>query len=196
MKKLTKYIILITVFVFKYDILLCQKQTFDTANVILNAKMSFVRFDMSNINRDEIIKIIDSEVKYKVLDSKGFDSCIVFFQIIAEPLENSDSNNYFFSLINQYNSYFVIAYNSINLSIYKLKGFNENDFKIFFFHLNSYLDLNVTGSDDLTTKKKIINTFYIEGVDLACLYKSLKVRKKNNCGCLQPNSPIFNSVEW
>jgi len=173
-----------------------QNNSFDTANVILNAKLNIVSFESSNKNREDIINIIDSKVKYKVIESKGFNDYIVFFKLITEPCNKLDSNNFFYEPLNQFKSDFIFAFNSKNLNIYKLKGFKENDFKLFYNHLNSYLNLNISSSYDLETKKRFLKTFYVEGLDLDCLYKSLKIKKKKDCRCLQPNDPIFDGVVW
>ena len=170
--------------------------SFDTANVVLNAKMNIISFDNSNKSREEIINIIDSKVKYKVIKSKGFSNDIVFFRLVAEPLINNDSTNYFYEPINQYDSGFIFAYNSKNFQIFRLKGFKENDFKDFFDQLDLFLDLNVSSSYDLKTKKRFLKKFYIEGVDLDCLYDSLNKKNKKGCSCLKPNDPVFNGVVW
>jgi hypothetical protein len=182
--------------IFATKVLFSQGSFFDTANVVLNAKMNIVSFENSNTSKEEIINIIDSKVKYKVIESKGFSKDIVFFRLVAEPPNNNDSSNYFYEPINQYNSSFIFAYNSKNLKIYRLKGFKENDFKLFFNHLNSYLDMDEASSYDLKTKKRFLKTFYITGVDLGCLYKSLNIKQKKGCNCLKPNDQIFDGVVW
>ena len=170
--------------------------SFDTANVVFNAKMNIISFDNSNMSREEIISIIDSKVKYKVIKSKGFSKEIVFFRLEAEPLVNNDSSNYFYDPINQYNSSFIFAYNSKNFKIYRLKGFKENDFKIFFNQMDSFLDFSVSSSYDLKSRKRFLKTFFVEGIDLGCLFDSLKIKPKKSCDCLKPNYPIFNGVVW
>lgn len=193
---LIKHTLLIVLMCFTSKVLFSQDSSFDTANVILNAKMNIVSFTNSNKSKEEIINIIDSKVKYKMIESKGFSNDIVFFHLVAEPFNNHDSSNYFYELINQYNSSFIFAYNTKNLEIYRLKGFKENDFKTFYNHLNSFLDMNVSSSYDLKTKRRFLKTFYIEGVDLECLYDSLNTKNKEGCNCLKPNAPIFNGVVW
>lgn len=170
--------------------------SFDTANVVLNAKMNIVSFDNSNKSREEIINIIDSKVKYEVIKSKGFSNEIVFFRLEAEPLFKDDSSNYFYDPINQYNSSFIFAYNSKNFEICRLKGFKENDFKTFFNQMDSFLDFSVSSSYDLKTRKRFLKTFSIEDIDLGCLYDSLKIKAKKSCDCLKPNYHIFNGVVW
>lgn len=196
MTSFTKHILLIVLIIFASKVLFSQSSFFDTANVVLNAKMNIISFENSNKTREEIINIIDSKVKCRVIESKGFSNDIVFFRLVAEPLNNNDSSNYFYEPINQYNSSFIFAYNSKNLEIYRLKGFKENDFKIFFNNLNLFLDLNVSSSCDLKTKKRFLKTFYVEGVDLDCLYESLNSKNKKDCSCLKPNDPIFDGVVW
>jgi hypothetical protein len=192
----TKHALLIVLMVFASKALFSQDSSFDTANVVLNAKMNIVSFESSNKSREEIINIIDSKVKYKVIESKGFSNDVVFFHLVAEPLNNNDSSNYFFEPINQYNSSFIFAYNSKSLGIYRLKGFKENDFITFFNQLDSFLDLNISSSYDLKTKKRFLKAFYIEGVDLDCLYDSLKTKNKKGYDCLKLNTPVFNGVVW
>lgn len=153
MRSFSKHALLIVLMVFASKALFSQDSSFDTANVILNAKMNIVSFENSKKSREEIINIIDSKVKYKVIESKGFSNDIVFFRLVAEPLNNNDSSNYFHEPLNQYNSSFIFAYNRKNLEIYRLKGFKENDFKTFFNQLNSFLDFNNSSSYDLKTKK-------------------------------------------
>lgn len=176
--------------------LFSQDYSFDTAQMILNAKMNVVSFDNSNKSREEIINIIDSKVKYFTIKSKGFGNHLVFFRLITEPLHNCDSNNYFSDPKNKYDSSFIFAYNSKNHEIYRLKGFNENDFKAFFNHLGSFIDFVNSSSFDLTSKKRFLKTFYIEGVDLNCLFDSLKSKNKSVYDCKKPNEQLFNGVVW
>ncbi len=90
-----KYALLIVLMVITSKALFSQDSSFDTANVILNAEMNIVSFENSNNSKEEIINIVDSRVKYKVIESKGFSKNIVFFRLVAEPLNNDDSSNYF-----------------------------------------------------------------------------------------------------
>lgn len=196
MINLVKHALLIVLMVFTSKALFSQDSSFDTANVILNAKMNIVSFENSNKSREEIINIVDSRVKYKVIESKGFSKNIVFFRLVSEPLNSNDSSNYFYEPLNQYNSSFIFAYNTKNLEIYRLKGFKENDFKTFFNQLDSFLDLNISSSYDLKTKKRFLKAFYIEGVDLDCLYDSLNAKNKKDYNCLKPNTLVFNGVVW
>lgn len=192
----TKHALLILLMVLASKVLFSQDSSFDTANVILNAKMNIVPFENSNKSREEIINIIDSRVKYEVIESKGFSRNIVFFRIVTEPFNNNDSSNYFYEPLNQYNSSFIFAYNTKSLEIYRLKGFKENDFQTFFNQLDSFLDLNISSSYDLKTKKRFLKAFYIEGVDLDCLYDSLKTKNMKGYSCRKPNTPVFNGVVW
>jgi len=195
MPRYSKQTLLVLLMIFSSKVLFSQDSFFDTSNVVLNAKMNIVSFRSSNKSRKEIINIIDSKVRYKVVESKGFSDDIIFFELSAEPIDITDSNNYFYEPINQYNSCFIFAYNSRNMKIYRLKGFKENDFKSFFNQLNSYLDFSVSSSYDLKNKKRFLKTFYVEGLDLGCLYSSLRKNKKGY-NCLKPNAPVFNGVVW
>lgn len=196
MIRFTKHALLMVLMVIASKAILSQVSSFDTANVILNAKMNIIPFENSNKSREEIINIIESRVKYKVIESKGFSKNIVFFRLFAEPLNKNDSSNYFYEPLNQYSSSFIFAYNTKNLEIYRLKGFKENDFKTFFNQLDSFLDLNISSSHDLESKKRFLKAFYIEGVDLDCLYDSLNSKNKKGYNCLKPNTPVFNGVVW
>lgn len=196
MKNFAKHLLLIVFLVFTSKTLSSQHSSFDTATVILNAKMNIIPFENSNKTREEIINVIDSKVKYKLIDSKGFSESIVFFSLVTEPFNSYDSSNYFYEPINQYNSSFIFAYNSNNHQIYRLRGFKENDFNTFFNQLDSFLDLNISSSYDLKTKKRFLKIFYIEGVDLDCLYDSLNKKNKKGYNCLKPNTPVFNGVVW
>lgn len=71
---------------------------------------------------------------------------------------------------------YVICVNHKTGSIYRLSGFNGNDFK------NLLIDLNekyIESNKKSFTIKSFIRTFHVESLDFKCLYRGLKANYRN-----------------
>ena len=169
---------------------MCQKQdtsflqVIDTSNMLLKAKVQLIQF-MNFIEEDSSICLFLSKpIDYKLLQSKGFAKHLAFFEIV---LSWNEQTNFQFL----YEDTVIFAYNNRSKKLYRLKGFKDNEFKLFFNDLKfSNIDFSVAGEDDLKSKKRFINTFNIDGLDLKCLFDSLK-KHKNLLPCEQPIEPFI-----
>lgn len=74
------------------------------------------------------------------------------------------------------NGKFVVGYNKLNGTIYRLKGFRHNEFYAmfseYFWPVN--LEENYQVEKILASKKAFLKTFEIQSLDMGCLYKTLK----------------------
>ncbi len=171
---------------------------FDTARVVLNAKMnliSFVAMSSSNdasFSKDYLKGFIDYPIKYSFVSSKGFGNEIVFFKIHAK--EVIDTTNKIYVNDSTYTCYeyfgnidysFIFGYNLITNEIYRLNGFKEIDF----YRLYRYLVIKSFGSEArvLKSRKRMAKHFWIEGLDINCLYtfrkspKDRRTQKRHKC---------------
>lgn len=188
------YIKIMLILVFVFLLLKVSSQEIDTNNIIMNAKFNIINFNKGDRNKDFYIKFIDYKPNYKFLQSKGFFN-IVFFQINTnykdfipnDYIYRINSSNDTFKLRNIlwfYNYTFIFGYNKTNGDLYKLKGFEKNDFEKIF----KIIDNNNLIND----YNFFINNYWIEGLDMECLYKSLKYNKKNKLHCITPANEVYN----
>ena len=64
-------ILVVNLFYLKH--MYCQNSGVDTATVILNAKINILALETSIKSTEEIKNIMDSDIKYEILESKGFN---------------------------------------------------------------------------------------------------------------------------
>lgn len=185
-------ILVVNLFYLKH--MYCQNSGVDTATVILNAKINILALETSIKSTEEIKNIMDSDIKYEILESKGFNEDVIFFRLKMEPRIKADTSNYFYSLINQYDSDFIFAFCNNNQKYYRLKGFSTNDFMTFYNDMIIYIDYSVASSTDTGNRKQFLSTFYIEDINLDCLYGYLSKKRKHHHNCLKPNNKIFSGT--
>ena len=170
--------------------------TFDTSLVVFNAKMNIVSFDNSMRTEIDYIGLIKSKCKYQFINSKGFNDIVFFKIIVSYNIENNDEFSKIINLTSPYNYSFIFGYNLLNHKIYRLKGFLTNDFYSLFDFLHSN-----TNPEVLNSKKIFCNNFFVQDLDLECLYDSNEefAKKKHikfSNECVQPAKPIFNGNSW
>lgn len=147
-----------------------QNQNLDTNLMTLKAKIKIIEHIDLIENEEQICAFISKPITYKLLQSKGFSNNIIFFEIHLDI----DSFNAF--MIN-YN--FIFAFNTKTEEIYRLKGFEQNDFSAFFTNLKyDNIDYSNANVSDLKTSKRFTKAFYVEGLDLQCLFETMKQPKK------------------
>ncbi|MBW6498906.1 MAG: hypothetical protein K0B09_10985 [Bacteroidales bacterium] len=198
--------------IFIHASIACFGQVVDTTAILFNSKLNTVNF--SNILFDneliEKLPLILNDTffcKASILETVGFrDVTFVkvsfadekFSEIIKYPIDNI--NNKIFDKEEIYFSNFVLAYSHKKNRFYKIKGFVNNEFDIF------YYDYSIT-SDNLEKKvlrnrRSFLRNYKIEGIDLNCLYKSLRAKRKHSLGdypCLEPNHTrmiIINGIPY
>lgn len=171
-------------------------KTFDTTLVILNAKMNIASFDNSIRSEVDYLELIKSKCKYEFVKSKGFNDIVFFKIIVSYDVVNNDEFSKIMSRTTPYNYSFLFGYNLINHKIYRLKGFLINDFYSLFDFLHSN-----TMPEILNSKKTFCNNFFVQDLDLECLYdwnRDFAKKKYINYSseCVHPAKPIFNGSSW
>lgn len=190
--KRTNICLMVLFLIFHYP---CYSGGFDTSKLILNAKMNIVPFNGAFIDEDFLYKILHSSSNIKHLKSKGFRD-IFFFSLEI----NSDSTDSFGELmtdnlhLNNYVYYF--GYNTKSGELLLLKGFLRNDFR----QLLTYAETTNFDTRDFKTTKEFSNAYYVEGLDMSCLYnyyqeEIMRRRKILKYDCIRPNSSV-NANAW
>ena len=158
-------------------------QEIDTAKILLNAKVYLIPFMNSIESPNDVCDFLLQPIEYSFLKSKGFAKHVIFFKIKITWNKNT---NYQFL----YDDILIFAYNNRSKKIYRLKGLEENDFRIFYEDLKySNIDFTSAGEDDLNSKKEFLNSFQVVGLDLDCLFDSLK-KHRRILPCEQPITPF------
>jgi len=161
-------------------------QDLDSSLMILKAKVCLLEF-LNYKSKTAIFEFIIEPLSYKLLNSKGFSKHIYFFEI---PLSFLQKKN----LIYIYDYSFILAYNARTETIYRLKGFRLNDFPKFLSDTKNgnNIDYYTASAKDLQSANKFAKSFFIEGLDMKCLYKSaISVTKhKLKFSCLRPAEEI------
>lgn len=82
---------------------------------------------------------------------------------------------------------YLVAVSKNGKTIYRLKGFSDNDF------LSFYNNLVYLKYKKIKSSKSMHKNYYVKGLDLECLYQSQISRKKNlnTSKCLAPCSNII-----
>jgi hypothetical protein len=158
-------------------------QKIDSEMVFLNAKISILSSQNSCITKDDVEEIVAGNLIYKTLNSRGFED-IFFFEVIITPLDPKDTLSYYIngSLYSRYK--FIFGYNISTNQLYKLNGFFYDDFRVLYQFLFRDYDGNV-----LTNRKRFLEYFSIDQIDIKCLYDSMKKKQKKRnirkmCKCL------------
>ncbi len=141
-------------------------QGLDTNLMTLNAKIKLLEHIDLVHNSEQVCIFLSEPIAYKLLQSKGFANNIVFFEI---HLDWGMFNEFFI------NDNFIFAFNSKSEEIFRLKGFESNDFAAFFSTLKfDNIDHSLANEDDLKTSKRFAKAFSVEGLDLRCLLNQKK----------------------
>lgn len=167
----------------------CYGLTFDTTEVLLNAKLAILQIDLpikSNYNIEAILK---GNCNYNILKNNGFND-IFFFEVLLSP-KSADSLNKYVNSVGLYNCNFIFGYNTINDHLYKLKGFYNNDF----WFLYKFLPRDHSRRS-LVRKKLFLQLFYVEKLDLKCLFIHNKVRERRNYKCLGIPQKLYDGTSW
>jgi len=149
-----------------------QKSQLDSLHMLLHAKILMLPLLNSIDKSQKVCNLIEEPITFKILKAKGFASHIIFFKTTISWEEKSK-----FQFV--YNGDLIFAYNSRDLMIYKITGFEENDFGKFYNDLSSgNIDYSNASRLDLKTKNRFTKAFSVENIDLGCLFDSIKKHKK------------------
>ena len=193
-------------YLFLATLLFCTEVTYgqlDTQLVFYNAKLLTVTDGQKLVDSIELSKQVKEAGQVLVITSTGFDSNKVIFLLVKKRDSRfySDSMVAIDSLVANRKLYaqcnYILAYRVNTSSFYKLKGFHENDFRRFYNDFAQVIILTLD-EEDYSNKKRIETNFYIEEVEMGCLYSSLKGRNRNKYECLlsckEKDRQILNQI--
>lgn len=133
-------------------------------------------------------------IEFKLLKSKGFVD-VLFFNIQSVPRTDTirnakDTRFENIIIINPVEQEYIFAFNLVSGNLYRIGGFKESDFDLF---LSTFRDIRdpSLGSDSFHSKRKIRRNFYIENVDLGCLYRSVRRPSVHRQPCSKPSRRIY-----
>lgn len=175
-------------------------QVKDTAEVLFSAKLNVVSFGTVLFDQEKLAKlplILEDTLlcKAKLIKSAGFSNVLFvnisiaddnISEILRHPADSMLSHSFDTSEI--YYSDFILAYYQNANKFYKIKGFVENEFDIFYYEYS--MSSHFWEKELLKNKKKFLSAYTIEGVDLGCLYRHIHSKRKpslKKCPCLEPN---------
>ena len=125
---------------------------------ILYAYLDIVESGYESVTAIDINDYLEHS-KCKILKSKGFLSDMVFFSL---EFRYKDIYIYDFILVSDEKGYWC----------YRLKGFSDNQFRLFLQHLKE------KNYDNIGREQAFLKNYWVEELDLACLYKGHKRLKK------------------
>jgi hypothetical protein len=183
------------------------QERFDTARVILTAKINLIDYATMSVDNDvsfdkeNLLSYINIPLEYEFLDSKGFDENVVFFKIKAHKIVDTankiwvnDSTYQLYNFFANVNYDFIFGYNLITNELYRLKGLPRNDF----YRLYKFLLIRSSFSmrKILRSKRKFVSYFWVDGLDMKCLYEVRTLRKferkmPHKKDCIRPAQYIF-----
>jgi len=164
-------------------------QQVDTALVLKHLKIRlFPELQLGLLSNSALNDYNKRELKATILKSKGFEN-ITFFKISSQVLAVDtlkEREKIFiystpFCLKNGEECYFVYAFNSINNKFYRLKGTNQNDFEYLYYDLqNNWMYWKSIKKINTSTINQFSKDYWIDGLDLGCLLRSL-IGEKGTC---------------
>jgi len=163
-------IILLSIFVS----LKTYSQRKDILDVVANAKIFFFNGDTSFYTAKQINNILNDSSNYEILTSKGFSNELIFinlkFRTSFKSLRKKEINDslYIKNTV-PFSCDYILGYNWSKNKFYRLKGFLSNDFTLIF-------------KKKFATKDKVffLNQFWIDQLDMACLFDSFFGKQKGN----------------
>lgn len=156
--------------------------------ILFNAKLNTIELRREHLTPEDFIYIPEiledtSFCEATFVESRGFDGVkfievkyiegiLIFFSNNRADIICNDNWEKSLKSLHRTKSEFILAYDG--QKFYKIKGFVENDFNDLFnrYRLNG-------DKKSLKNKKLFLETFYIEGVDMECVFMSYLRGKYN-----------------
>ena len=130
-------------------------------------------------NSKTLSDFMSLEFSIDTLEQKGFTDYIFFS--INPKFKNPDNVTFEEGpfLVDNCEQY-VVAMHTRGRTVYRLQGFAHNDFPSLLFSLKE------GGYDDIGSLRKFVRNYYIDGIDLECLFRGFKSFNfdKNTYPCL------------
>lgn len=170
-------------------------QQVDTSLVLKHLKLRLLsELPLGSLSENALNDYFNRELQATILKSKGFDD-LVFFKISNQILAVdtiSESNKIVIfkmpvCLKISDECYFVYAYDKVNKGFYRLKSTHTNEFIHLYNGLQeSWIWWRPVNKIRESTIDQFTKDYWIEGLDLACLLRSLKSKQGE---CLDYFSP-------
>lgn len=163
-------------------------QQMDTALVLKHLKIRLlIELDLGLLQETTLNDFFKRELNATILKSKGFEN-IIFFKISSQTLAVDtikDSKKIVTyttpaCLKNGEECYFVYAFNKNNNGFYRLKGTKGNDFLNLYNSMEQWQYWKISAKINESTINQFTKDYWVDGLDLACLLRSL-TGKKGNC---------------
>ncbi|MBC7411703.1 MAG: hypothetical protein H7331_04530 [Bacteroidia bacterium] len=163
-------------------------QQMDTALILKHLKIRLLtELDLGLLKETALNDFLKRELNATVLKSKGFEN-FVFFKIGSQTLaidtikEGKKIATYTTPacLKNAEECCFVYAFNKNNKGFYRVKGTKSNDFLNLYNSMEQWQYWKVPAKINESTINQFIKDYWVDGLDLACLLRSL-TGKTGNC---------------
>ena len=158
--------------------------TKDTLDVVINAKISFLSQGISFFTAKQINHILNDSSNYDILSNNGFGNEVIFIKLkfrgdFARVRNKKIDDSLYIQNKVPFSCDYIISYKWKENKFYRLKGFIQNDFILFF--NKKYTAKN---------RQSFLNQFWIDELDMSCLFDSFFGRQKGNdkMPCIQPCS--------
>lgn len=179
----------------------CFGQIGDTVKILFSSKLNVVNFT-NNLFDEDLVKKIPfllndtTYCKATVLESVGFKEVIFikvsfadenFYELLGYPIKDLENKN-LDAKQEIYFSDFVLAYYPKKNKFYKIKGFVNNEFDMFYYDYS--ISANNLEKETLRNQKSFLQNYKVDGIDLDCLYEAIHLKKKpslKDYPCLEPN---------
>ena len=160
----------------------------DSSSIVFTCKLHILLDQNIGItNKNSLCNNFETARNYKFLNCKGFKN-IIFIAVYKDKLnlnigDNIDTLSKDNSIL--FSCYYVLAYNYNQDKFYHLKGFKNNDFKDFYcYEIPNYLKKKGNPFNNLTSVEILNTDYFIEDIDITCLYSSIILKKSNGSKCL------------
>ena len=156
-------------------------QTVANADIVTNVKIFFLNQDTAFYTNNQALHFLNDTNNSELLSSKGFSMEFVFIKIkVRGNFEAIRKEKIDDSLYEQnrvpFSCDYIIACKLNEKKFYRLKGFASNDFLQLFTNLYRKKD-----------RASFLNQFWIDELDLACLFDNYFIKRKSGdvSSCLQ-----------
>jgi hypothetical protein len=153
----------------------------DTLDIVTNAKMFFLNQDNCFYTVSQVLYFLNDTSNYAILNSKGFDDELAFIKIKTRGNFEAVRNGIIPDSVYQKNKVpfscdYILGCKLHDKQFFRLKGFVANDFKLIF--KKKYKQKE---------KEIFLNMFWINELDLSCLFDSffLNMKSKQIYPCTQ-----------
>ena len=150
-----------------------QERNINNNDLFTNVKIFFINQSSGFYTNNQVFNFLNDKSNCELISSKGFDEDILFIKIkvrgnFEEIRKQKIKDSLYINNKVPFSCDYIIATNLNEKKFYRLKGFDDNDFLKLF--------------EDSSCKKKnrafFLNNFYVNELDLECLFDYHFKRKK------------------